>query len=292
MRPHLHATARGLVDRSRDGIARWQQAAVGHQRLTAAAAFTLMNILIPFGLAWAWVQWLSPTVWSALETVAVSPDGGAGAVTAAGLVGIVAWAGVRAGRTGLLDQPWVEANRGDTPATPQHRACHEAAHAVTVVAMGGTVVSLDIRRSGNWGGLCLAHLPDSMPVADSLWAQMVHALAGNAIDLAGGHHDQGALSDIGCAMQAAAGIISTGRRPAGYDGPLTFDGLIGAARDLARTILAVNVEQVESIAAHLAAHPGARFTSRHLPELDLVNRVPAGSPTLEAPLVLGMVSHA
>lgn len=292
MRPHLRATAGDLLGRSRAGIARWQQAAVDRQRLTSAARFALMNVLVPFGLAWAWVRWLSPTVWTTLEAAAASPDGGASAVTVVGLVGIIAWAGVRAARTVRFDQPRVAANRWDALASLDQRARHEAAHAVTVAAMGGAVVSLDIRGSGNQGGLCLAHLPDSMPVVDSLWAQLVLALAGNTVDLAGGHHDFGAQSDIGCAMQAAAGIISTGHRPAGYDGPLTFDGLLSGARDQSGIILAVNTDQLESIAARLVARPGARFTARHLPELEQVHHVMDRFPTRDAQLASSAVAHA
>ncbi len=283
---------RAFVDRVQDGLARRDEAAAMHQRLIAAAAFTVMNMLVPFGLAWAWVQWLSPTVWTTLEAAAASPDGGASAVTVVGLVGIIAWAGVRAARTVRFDQPRVAANRWDALASLDQRARHEAAHAVTVAAMGGAVVSLDIRGSGNQGGLCLAQLPDSMPVVDSLWAQLVLALAGNTVDLAGGHHDSGAQSDMGCAMQAAAGIISTGHRPAGYDGPLTFDGLLSGARDQAGIILAVNTDQLESIAARLVARPGARFTARHLPELEQVHHVMDRFPTRDAQLASSAVAHA
>ncbi|MDN5768926.1 MAG: hypothetical protein L0H96_24720 [Humibacillus sp.] len=266
---------------------------MNHQRLTAAAMFAVMSMLVPLGLAWAWVQWLSPTVWTTLEAAAANPDEGAGALTTIGLMSIVAWAGVKAARTSRFNRPRVEANQWDLPASPQHRARHEAAHAVTIAAMGGAVVSLDIRRSGNQGGQCLAHLPDAMPAVDSLWAQLVHALAGNAIDLAGGHHDQGAQSDIGCAIQTAAGIISTGHRPAGYDGPLTFDGLLSGARDQAGIILTVYNDQLESIVARLVNRPGARFTTRQLPELEQVHHVlDRGSPTHAAPLTPSAVAHA
>lgn len=284
MRPSVLAAARGLVSQVRDWVRRPENTVTCRERVAVAALFALSYVLVPFVFALFWVQVLSPALWVTLERATARPDGGAGTLTAAaGCVAIVGWSVMRAVRTCPFGSRREAAYQLDAPASRHHRACHEAAHAVAIVAMGGTVISVDIHCSGNQGGQCQAHLPDSMPVVDSLWAQMVHALAGNVIDLAGGHHDQGAQSDIGFAMEAAAGIISTGHRPAGYDGPLTFDGLLAGARAQARSILARNAEHVESIAARLVARPGSRLRTRHLPELHHVHRIPAAvSSSVEA----------
>lgn len=296
--------ARGVGARFRYWGLRACAAAAAHRgKLAGVARFAAAYILAPFVIAWSWIQIVSPTLWSVLEAAASRPDRGAGVFTAAGCTYIALWSSLRAvrrRRPQVVAQPWAELARPARPAdgpgleadASRRRARHEAAHAVAATAMGATVLWVDIQFSGTRGGQCAIDLPASMPVVDSLWAQMVCSLSGNAIDLAAGHHDQGAQSDVHDAMQLAAGIISAGRCPAGYDGPLTFDGLLSGARERAGMILALNDRHLESIAARLQDRPGTRLAGpADLPELDRIHR---GVPTLvrgEA-LIPGPAPHA
>lgn len=138
---------------------------------------------------------------------------------------------------------------------PTRRARHEAAHAIVAHELGCTVTDATIKQSGDFGGRANFILPVPFPpVQDGAWILITALLAGQSTDHAHGLHDGGSRGDIAQVIELAATIISTGRTPAGYDGPLTSDALILAARARADEILAARADELASLTAELVEH--------------------------------------
>jgi hypothetical protein len=136
--------------------------------------------------------------------------------------------------------------------TDERRARHEAAHAVVAHALGCAVEKVTVVESERAGGYTRVSFPVPRPdLAGQHFILMSVFLAGRDVDTINAFHDTGAQSDMERLVQSAAAILSTGQRPAGYDGPLTLDGLILAATERTRSILAEQDQAVEAITAAL-----------------------------------------
>ena len=130
---------------------------------------------------------------------------------------------------------------------------HEAAHAVVAHAIGVVEISARMHRHDGLGASVSGHHPEGLPAADAEWQSLVVALAGQTYDHARGIHDAGSRNDMRYMLESALAIMSIGRCPTGYSGPLTIEGLCAAARNLATKILAERRELVQSVADALAA---------------------------------------
>lgn len=225
------------------------------------------------GLPWLLLLagWLlaGPALWRVLSAAAAAPGGPAALFLAAGalwIVSLAAASAVRARRTGR-EEPLglVRLSSSAPPDVLRRRALHEAAHAVAGWGMGGRILSLEIRRVDDHGGQCLFDLDRITDPADRNWALLVICMAGNQVDLAHGHLDDGAQADIVQGMVAAASIISTGCLPRGYRGPLTTDALLAAARDRADDLLARHQRMVDGVVRRLLADPDAVWRDPDLP---------------------------
>lgn len=136
-----------------------------------------------------------------------------------------------------LWRPQWEASK-DLALEPASVALHEAAHAVVADALGCTVTHVTtVPRGGLAGATSYVSPIPRLEAQDVAWIAMVVALAGRAADHARGLHDSGSTTDVQRALALAASIISGGRCPRGYRGPLTTDAMIAAARDRASSIL-------------------------------------------------------
>lgn len=135
------------------------------------------------------------------------------------------------------------------------RARHEAAHAVVAHELGCTVTNVTIEAHGDSGGRAAFVLPLPPPPAhDGAWILMTALLAGQSTDHAHDVHDSGSRADIAQVLQLTAMIIATGRTPTGYDGPLSSDALITAARARADQILTTRSEDLASLTSALLEH--------------------------------------
>lgn len=127
---------------------------------------------------------------------------------------------------------------GDNDIVPRRVAEHEAAHALVWAACGlevtrvrlypDAVTSSGARTEFRWCG------PYTV---DTMWKYMLGSVAPAVWDYDHGYLDLGAQSDVQATATTAHWIIAVGERPAGYDGPLTIDGLLSGAAQQARTLL-------------------------------------------------------
>ena len=139
------------------------------------------------------------------------------------------------------------------------KATHEAGHAVVADAIGLEVVDLDVIVDGAHGGQTRSLLAESLPPEEQGWQVLVSGIAGRVMDDLEGCRDARSSSDIGGCMEAMAVIVSVGRNPAWYTGPLTFDAMLAGARDHARTLLVERRAQVDAVATALLASPTGRL---------------------------------
>jgi len=116
---------------------------------------------------------------------------------------------------------------------------------------------------------CGFSLEEQTDLTERSWVNLVICMAGNQADLSNGHHDTGAQSDLAQALVAAAGVISTGRRPRAHVGELTSDALLASARDLASSLLAQHRTLVERVTQELLDRPDSTWEN---PDLDSLTR--------------------
>lgn len=149
------------------------------------------------------------------------------------------------------------------------RARHEAAHAITALAVGAQVDLLTLRPGADDAGHIEYHLPAGLPVQERAWRTMIIALAGNQADLHHGDQDAGATQDLMRVLQQASVIISCNQLPTGYTGRFAWDGLIAAARHEADDILQRHQGAYTQLVDDLVAHGERRcFPIDRLPHLD------------------------
>lgn len=142
----------------------------------------------------------------------------------------------------------------DTRQSLERRARHEAAHAVACTWVGGRVVRVDIESAGMREGLCVTeHAEKRLP--DNAWSRLVTQVAGHLVDAEDGAHDYGSSNDMARDLESVAAILSTGQRPAGYDGELTTDALFAAARQAAAEAITRHAQVLDDLTAALLADP-------------------------------------
>lgn len=130
-------------------------------------------------------------------------------------------------------------------------ARHEAAHAVVALRHGARDVRADLQHGVSADGtpfrgrVTCSGLDAGRPAA---WVRMVVAHAGNIVDQeVGGFFDERSMDDLRLALTAAAGVLSTGQRPPGYEGELSTDALMAGARAQARVVLEQHRDLVEAV---------------------------------------------
>lgn len=145
---------------------------------------------------------------------------------------------------------WTHAQ--EAPRTDESKARHEAAHAVVAHSLGCTITEISIIPEGIAGGHTTIH--PAVPrtnLATQSFDLMSALLAGREVDTASAIYDTGAGNDMERLVRAAACVISTGERPAGYEGELSTDALICAASERTRSIVKQYETFIESITEKL-----------------------------------------
>jgi hypothetical protein len=129
---------------------------------------------------------------------------------------------------------------------------HEAAHAIVAHEFGATVLKAHVDPDGS--GQVHWVLPSPRPNGhDEAWMRICIALAGNAQDHLENRQNAGSAKDLQQIMENVAALLSIGQEPPG-GGPLSFDGIIGAARQQTREILGRRAKEVNLLARGLEVH--------------------------------------
>lgn len=116
---------------------------------------------------------------------------------------------------------------------------HEAAHAVASSALGIGFDGIDMTGSGRTAAMVFGDEPAGLNTDPNVtFDVLVSTVAGHVHDVDCSRANAGSSSDLTLGLEFAAGILSMNRRPDGFDGPMTTDGLMAAAYDRARAILA------------------------------------------------------
>lgn len=161
---------------------------------------------------------------------------------------------------------WMQNGRSWVPRRGRevrHITTHEAAHAITALAQGGRVTRADIIYTGGLGGCVHTAPPAKVSYGEGEWFRLVTAIAGHVCDIDSGAEDQGSTMDMADAMTHGLGLLSSGRRPPGYDGPWTLDAVIAHATDTARTLLATHTHVRTALATALYRTAGLYPLRRH-----------------------------
>lgn len=229
---------------------------------------------------------VAPILWDMLRGVASLPGGGEALFAAGGFVFVLARVMRRSRSRGVTisTSPMPAQSQHEQERSPQvttHIARHEAAHAVVAWAAGARVLSVDVIPILNSGGRCSAQLPGERLVQDA-WIRLQLTLASvvedgrNQIRSLGGASD-----DVAQAVTQVAVIIATGQRPDGFEGALTFDGLIGGAAERARQHLDEHEDLIEALTTRLLADPATALIDPDLEgmrrELNATRREPVPS---------------
>ncbi len=156
----------------------------------------------------------------------------------------------------------------------ERRARHEAAHAVIAMVKGKKDVRANVSLFGEIGGTVDFETP-IMPLSDATYIDMLISFGGQIVDLEAGHYDGGSRNDMRHVTDSALLIISTDQKPAGYDGLLTTDALVRAARKEAEQLLDEHVDAVDRVTHALLKHH--RLTDS---DLTLLVDVPADARAL------------
>lgn len=232
-----------------------------------------IKVFLAVGL---WIL-IAPTLWEVLRAVAALPGGGGLLFTFGGLPVIQAMAMRRHRSRHVLVGCPHEVHDVRSAQQVWHAARHEAAHAVVAWSAGAQVISIDVIPVLDRGGRCSARLPGESLVQDA-WVSLQLSLAAIVEDECNQVRAQGGGSaDVSQAITQVAVIISTGQRPDGYEGALTFDGLIGGATARARQILEEHEDLIEAITAQLLTDPTKPLID---PDLDGMRRELTGKREL------------
>ncbi|VTR76042.1 hypothetical protein [Cellulomonas hominis] len=133
-------------------------------------------------------------------------------------------------------------------------ARHEAAHAVVASILGFKVLQLNALPTGLAAGTCEWQFRnDGESAVENAWVSMCALAAGEVECPDGAVAWPGASGDTHQSLATATFIIRRGQPPAGYDGPLTLDGLLAAAHRTAAELLAQNRAAVDAVTAALTA---------------------------------------
>ncbi len=133
-------------------------------------------------------------------------------------------------------------------------AGHEAAHAVVAHTLGWRVLHVSAVPQVGSDGRCDL-MPDSTKsTVDNAWIGLCAALAGRAED---GEHTTswpGSMQDLRDAVAHASFLVTAGRSPAAYTGPLTITDLLTGARTVVRGALDAQRAAVDAVTAALLEH--------------------------------------
>lgn len=145
-----------------------------------------------------------------------------------------------------LEPLWSQRELGEDISITQRRR-HEAAHAVITHALGGTVMSADVRDRGDVGGSVeyFPPIPSAGP-AHTMWVRLQIAVAGAAQDTLDGILNAGSSTDIDKALRQAVTLTAAAWTPNGYIGSHSPGDLIAYAIETDKRLLA---ERQDTIAA-------------------------------------------
>lgn len=146
-----------------------------------------------------------------------------------------------------LEPLWNQRELGEDVSITQRRR-HEAAHAVITHALGGTVMSADVRDRGDVGGNVeyFPPIPSSGP-AHTMWVRLQITVAGAAQDTIDGIVNYGASKDIDKALCQAVTLTAAAWTPNGYTGPLNPGDLIAYAIEVDKQLLEERQHAVTAI---------------------------------------------
>jgi hypothetical protein len=145
-----------------------------------------------------------------------------------------------------LEPLWNQRELSEDISITQRRR-HEAAHAVITHALGGTVMSADVRDRGNTAGRVESFPPiPSAGPAHTMWVRLQIAVAGAAQDTIDGIINAGSSTDIDRAQYQATILTAAAWTPNDYTGPLNPGDLITYAIETDKQLLA---ERQDAIAA-------------------------------------------
>ena len=145
-----------------------------------------------------------------------------------------------------LEPLWNQREPDEDISITQRRR-HEAAHAVITHALGGTVMSADVRDRGNTAGRVESFPPiPSAGPAHTMWVRLQIAVAGAAQDTIDGIINAGSSTDIDRAQYQATILTAAAWTPNDYIGPLNPGDLITYAIETDKQLLA---ERQDAIAA-------------------------------------------
>lgn len=137
---------------------------------------------------------------------------------------------------------------------------HEAAHALVAHHFGATVLEAHVKPDGS--GYVQWVLPSPRPTSqDEAWMRICIAMAGNVQDHLDDRHNAGSTKDMQQITENVAALLSIGQEPTN-GGRLSFDGIIGAARQQTREILSGRTSEVSLLAQAIEAQgylPGHRI---------------------------------
>lgn len=132
-------------------------------------------------------------------------------------------------------------------------ARHEAAHAVVAHAMGATLLSVRAMPDDESAGRCIWSAESEARASDAAWRELCSVVAGTVEIAEGAHAWPGSRDDSGRAAAAAVFIAASGERPLGFEGPMTVDRVLEAAREHAGAVLAANGHALDELTAALVA---------------------------------------
>ena len=146
-----------------------------------------------------------------------------------------------------LEPLWNQRELSEGISITQRRR-HEAAHAVITHALGGTVMSADVRDRGYVGGNVeyFPPIPSDGP-AHTMWARLQINVAGTAQDTLDGILNYGSSPDIGRAQYQATMLTAAAWTPNGYTGPLNPGDLIAYAIETNKKLLEERQHAVAAI---------------------------------------------
>lgn len=145
-----------------------------------------------------------------------------------------------------LEPLWNQRELNEGISITQRRR-HEAAHAVITHALGGTVMSADVRENGDVGGNVeyFPPIPSAGP-AHTMWVHLQITVAGAAQDTIDGILNDGSNNDIDKAQRQAVTLTAAAWIPNDYTGPLNPGDLISHAIETDKQLL---TERLDAIAA-------------------------------------------
>ena len=146
-----------------------------------------------------------------------------------------------------LEPLWNQRELNEDVSITQRRR-HEAAHAVITHALGGTVMSADVRDRGHVGGRVesLPPIPSAGP-AHTMWVRLQIAVAGTAQDTLDGILNAGSSTDIDRAQYQATMLTAAAWTPDGYTGPLNPSDLITHAIEVDKQLLEEHQDAIAAI---------------------------------------------